>query len=91
MILAFPKDQSSNLIFLAEESGCPSLTAPLNGALDCNKTGDIELCRVYCDMDYEFMMTYDIYEVYCGPETGFIWSHTLNNNTRPECVCEYQL
>ena len=76
-----------HVYILVEESGCPSLSAPVNGALDCNKTGDVETCRVYCDMDYEFML-HDTYEVNCGPDTGFSWSHILNNESMPECVCK---
>ena len=76
-------------IIAAEASKCPRLTAPLNGGLECNKTGDIEICRVYCDVDYEFLMLYDTFEMNCGPSTGFVWSHTMNNQTMPECVCKY--
>ena len=79
---------TSLLSLVVETSECLSLTAPLNGGLECNQTGNTEICRVYCDMDYEFLMSYDTFELNCGPSTGFVWSNTLNSQTMPECVCE---
>ncbi len=62
------------------------LHPPAKTSMSCSQQGQRHSCILRCHGNAHFISTEtDTYEVTCGQDTNFKWTHELNNATLPAC------
>lgn len=70
---------------------CIPLKVPAKSTLICRTYNRNQECTLKCHSNAEFMAPLqERYAYVCGPDTQYLWTHELNNQTLPSCSGKHE-